>query len=163
VGAHSERTGLKVRDTAPCPQPGHATSEARAQGFSLPAYLGYHNFLLEAFSDRMPLAAVGSPLTSGWRLGCHDSPASVCLSQLLASAATPHLGHAPRPCANIVLWDTLALACPDQRHRLRALQGACGSDACAASQTWIALAFQHALILFSHAMHVWPLSQRRGR
>ena|SRR2546425_2095359 len=111
----------------------------------------------------MPRAAVGSPLTYGWRLGGHDSPASVCLSQRLSSAATPHLGHTPRLCANIVLWDTLALACPDQRHRLSALQGVCGSRAYAASQTWIALALQHAFILFAHAMHVVPLSQRRGR
>jgi hypothetical protein len=47
-------------------------------------------------SDGMPLAAVGSPQTYGWRRGCHDFPASVCLTQLLSSAATPHLGHAPR-------------------------------------------------------------------
>jgi hypothetical protein len=103
----------------------------------------------------MPLADVRSPLTYGWRLGSRASPVSVCLSQLLSSDAT----HDPRRCAHIVLWDTFASACPDQWHCLRALQGACGGRACAASQTWMALAFQYALILFSHAMHVLPLSQ----
>jgi hypothetical protein len=98
VGAHSERTGLIVRETgSPCPQPGYVTSESTAHGQSSVPCLSVrrerwctHPAMAHGTPERQAvLGAVCSSLTYGERRGCRDSQ-RLCASRSCSPLLLPH-------------------------------------------------------------------------